>query len=66
MENKEHIEEIIDRTFKVIQKVYEYQKETDNGVGKQLEEPLSRIIFPKYRKDETRISEQELKQVFIE
>ena len=66
MENKEHIEKIIYRTFKIIQKVYEYQKETDNGVGKQLEEPLSRIIFPKYRKDETRISEQELKQVFIE
>ena len=32
MENKEHIKAIINRTFEVVQKVYKYQKETDNGI----------------------------------
>lgn len=63
MEHKEHIEAIIERTFKIIKEVYDYQQEKFNG-PKGI--PGSRIIFPKYRKDETRISEQELKQIFIE
>lgn len=62
-EHQNHIENVIKNTFSIIQKVYEYQQEIFNG-PKGI--PGSRIIFPKYRKDETRISEQELKQVFIE
>ena len=65
-EHQNHIENVIKNTFDIIQKVYKYQQEIFNGQ----EEPIgihgSRIIFPKYRKDETRISEQELKQIFIE
>lgn len=71
MENNEHIEAIIKRTFEIVQKVYEYQQEK---FGRPIGIPGSRIIFPKYRKDEanetkqyiTRVSEQELKQIFIE
>lgn len=70
MENKEHIEAVIERTFKVIQKVYENQREvkpsSNNFIG-------SYIIFPQKREEDvknqqeiTRVSEQELKQIFIE
>lgn len=63
MEKNEHIEAIIKRTFEIVQKVYKYQQEK---FGRSIGIPGSRIIFPKYRKDETRVSEQELKQIFIE
>ena len=71
MENKEHIEAIINRTFEIIKKVYDYQQEKFEGpkgiAG-------SRIIFPQKRQGEaseteqdiTRVSEQELKLIFIE
>ena len=65
MENKGHIKAIINRTFEVIQKVYKCQKETDNGIVKQ-SEPLSFIIFPKRDNNEIRISEQELRFIFVE
>lgn len=64
MNNQEHIESIISETFRVIQEVYDYQKETDEGAG--ISSRQSRIIFPVKRDGEVRISEQELKFVFVE
>ena len=71
MENKEHIEAIINRTFEIIKKVYDYQQEKFEG-PKGISG--SRIIFPQKRQGEaseteqdiTRVSEQELKLIFIE
>lgn len=72
-ELKTLIDEIIDNTFKVIKEVYVHQNEPNkksSNVG-------SRIIFPRYyihkkgrekekRKDYNRISEQELRFIFVE
>ena len=71
MENKEHIEAIINRTFEIIKKVYDYQQEKFEG-PKGISG--SHIIFPQKRQGEaseteqdiTRVSEQELKLIFIE
>ena len=67
MEVKEVINQITDRTFKILKSIYDNQKEgkdnpeRDNG---------SRLIFPHYstiyREGETRISEQELRFLFVE
>ncbi len=66
---KEHIKVIIKRTFEIIKKVYGTQKE-GKGKGGDFCESGSRIIFPKYsgqyRNGETRISEQELRFIFVE
>lgn len=76
MTDKERIEKIIKDTFDVIQKVYHTQREGDgtqregDGNHKDFCESQSRIIFPKYseqyRDSETRISEQELRFIFVE
>ena len=76
MTDKERIEKIIKDTFDVIQKVYHTQREGDStqregdGNHKDFCKSQSRIIFPKYseqyRDSETRISEQELRFIFVE
>lgn len=65
MENKEHIEAIINRTFEVIQKVYKNQREIEPSSNEFIG---SHIIFPQKREEDvknqqeiTRVSEQELK-----
>lgn len=75
MENKEqikeHIKTIINCTFKIIKNVYDYQQEISERTKGDFG---SHIIFPKKRQEEaietkqdiTRVSEQELKQIFIE
>lgn len=67
--NKEHVKKIIAQTFEVIKKVYDNQKE-EFGNSSEFCESGSRIIFPKYsgryRNGETRISEQELRFIFVE
>lgn len=66
METKEHIERIISRTFEIVQSVYDNQKEAE-GRKDGAPIPRSRIIYPKYRKEnKTRFSEQELRFVFVE
>lgn len=62
MTDKEHIKKIIKATFDVIKNVYKNQKEGYNVNGNS----NSRIVFPKYSNGETRISEQELRFIFIE
>lgn len=47
MEIKTHIKNVIDATFKVLQDVYENQREGGNSRNG---EPQSRIIFPLKRK----------------
>lgn len=72
-EIKKAIDDIIDKSFKVIKNVYEFQKESKTiNKQKSLSGIGSRILFPKYSKhhnnskERDRISEQELRFVFIE
>ena len=60
--HSEHILNVINKTFEVLYNVYSYHKE-GNGFT-----PLdcSRIIFPQKRKKDTRVSEQELRFMFVE
>ena len=64
MGNQEHIENVIRRSFNILQKVYEQQQEIMGG--ETVFDSNSRILFPKYRSGETRFSEQELKFIFVE
>ena len=75
MDYKEIIDEIIKETFKVIKDVYDNQRESKPKVEQS--SPIgSRIIFPKYfnknkekgksGNKEDRISEQELRFIFVE
>lgn len=63
-----HLTAILDKTFSVIDTIYQCNSESS---GKTLKENAgSRIIFPsyskQYRKGEIRVSEQELRFVFVE
>ncbi len=60
METKEHLEKIIKNTFNGIGEVYKTNKE-----GGTLSK-ANRILFPKKRNETIRISEQELRFVFVE
>ena len=62
--SKQHIETVISETFKTLQKVYNSQQESFNG-PKQIDTG-SRLLFPSKRNEDTRISEQELRFVFVE
>ena len=65
MENlRHHIENIINNTFKTIDEVYNTNQE--GGESEKFELTNSRLIFPKYRNGNTRVSEQELRFLFIE
>ena len=61
--NKVHIENIITQTFNVIAEVYQTNSEKQLG---GFSAQKSRILFPMKRDKQTRISEQELRFVFIE
>lgn len=67
MTTHEHIEQIIENTFEVLKEVHSKQKE---GYNQYPSGNKSRIIFPQYRKEyrngETRLSEQELRFIFVE
>ena len=63
---KECIEEIINNTFKAVQDAYDYQQENAPNLSDPKRQKLSRIIFPKKREEPIRISEQELRFVFVE
>ena len=65
METKEHLEKIIKNTFDIIGEVYETNKEGEFPFGS------NRILFPRTRNSKKgdgkiRISEQELRFVFVE
>lgn len=53
MSTKEHIEQIIERTYEIVQSVYVNQQENNCNLSDTYV-PRSRIIFPKYRSGETR------------
>lgn len=67
METKDHIEAIIEQTFESLELVY-----VTNQENSQIKPTprVSRIMFPKYSKQyrngETRLSEQELRFLFVE
>lgn len=62
-EIKSHIQTIIQYTFEALKDAYDHQKE---GYDRKPVKPLTRIVFPKYSGDETRLSEQELRFIFAE
>jgi len=73
-EIKDHIDKIINNSFSQIQKVYDNQRE-DSGSFNHIEDssrlvfPIkrdSRLVFPLKRDTSTRISEQELRFIFVE
>lgn len=64
MKDSDHIEAVIKRTFETLQNVYDSQQEIFNGP--KLVDAGSRLLFPRKRKEITRISEQELRFVFVE
>ena len=64
MNDEQHLENVVKRSFEVLRKVYQTQKE--NAPQDNNNETGSRIIFPKKRDKTTRISEQELRFVFVE
>ncbi len=57
-----HIENIIENTFKTIDEVYCNNREDETGTPCN----SSNLIFPKYTSDGNRVSEQELRCIFIE
>ncbi len=61
---KDHIETVICGTFKTLQKVYDSQQESINGLKHV--DTGSRLLFPCNRNEDTRISEQELRFIFVE
>lgn len=63
-EIKDRIAEILNRTFQVLDKSYRHNDEESGKAN--LQASGSRLIFPCYRNGERRISEQELRFVFIE
>lgn len=64
MDNKSIIESIIDKTFNLINEVYKQQKESNFTANNHLD---SLIVFPeKKHPEEDRISEQELRFIFVE
>ena len=66
------IANVTEKTFNIIKQVYDYQKESTPEKRENITEAGSRILFPKYseghRKSKgiDRISEQELRFVFVE
>lgn len=66
------IDEVTEKTFNIIKQVYDCQKESTPETRENITEVGSRILFPKYSehrnnsKERDRISEQELRFVFIE
>ena len=67
--DKECIEEAIKSTFDALQDAYLYQQEASPKPTDAKRQCRSRIVFPKKRKrkgEVTRISEQELRFVFVE
>lgn len=64
MELRYHIEAIIKETFDIIDNLYKENQEIGN---RGFNSECSRLVFPKYRnKDKTRVSEQELRFLFVE
>jgi hypothetical protein len=64
--NKDCIEKIIGNTFNAIQDAYCYQAENALGLDNLNRQKLSRVVFPQKRDGTKRISEQELRLVFVE
>ena len=58
-----HISTIIQYTFQALKDAYDHQKE---GYDCEPKMSLSHIVFPKYSDGETRLSEQELRFVFVD
>ena len=68
MTSKDHIDEIIKQTFKRLELAYMNHREGQIGKSINHKKGESRLVFPCYnnKKREIRISEQELRFVFVE
>lgn len=65
-ELREHIENIIKDTFKRVQYAFDNNKENDPFKSGKMDNLVSRLVFPSYSGNGTRISEQELRFCFTE
>lgn len=66
MTSKKHIDNIIDQTFKRLELAYMNHREGQIGKSINHKKGESRLVFPCYMNGEIRISEQELRFVFVE
>ena len=66
-ENHAHISKIIDQTFELVKLTYQrHNAASISGQPLTCSDTGSRLIFPKNRKGNTRVSEQELRFAFVE
>ena len=61
---KKHMEAVIKQTFETLQKVYDAQQDGFNAAKSS--NSGSRLVFPQKRDNSMRISEQELRFIFVE
>jgi hypothetical protein len=66
MTSKDHIDEIIKQTFKRLELAYINHREGQIGKSINHKKGESRMVFPCYKNGEIRISEQELRFIFVE
>ena len=66
MTSKDHIDEIIKQTFSRLELAYNNHREGQIGKSINHKKVESRLVFPCYKKGNIRISEQELRFIFVE
>lgn len=66
MTSKDHIDEIIKQTFSRLELAYNNHREGQIGKSINHKKGESRLVFPCYMNGEIRISEQELRFIFVE
>lgn len=66
MTSKDHIDEIIKQTFSRLELAYNNHREGQIGKSINHKKGESRLVFPCYKKGNIRISEQELRFIFVE
>ena len=66
MTSKDHIDEIIKQTFKRLKLAYMNHREGQIDKSINHKKGESRLVFPCYKKGNIRISEQELRFIFVE
>ena len=62
--HKEHIDKVLDNTFSVIRTLYQNEHYEGNVICPNI--AGSRLVFPRKRNGEVRVSEQELRFIFQE
>lgn len=66
MTSKEHIDNIIDQTFNRLELAYMNHREGQIDKSINHKKGESRLVFPCYKNGKIRVSEQELRFIFVE